>query len=127
MNRGGSWNNDAQYARAANRNNNDPDNRNDNLGFRLASPGAAGLCAHGPERRDHGPAARAMPLTIVSEPVPGGNATGPKMTPAPSNLRTHVTPRGGLPSSPAVGLEPREAFQAGSDIAFQYEACVRLL
>jgi len=43
VNRGGSWNNDADNARAANRNDNDPDNRNDNLGFRLASPGASRL------------------------------------------------------------------------------------
>ena len=34
--RGGSWNNDARNARVSNRNNNDPDNRNNNLGFRLA-------------------------------------------------------------------------------------------
>lgn len=38
VNRGGSWNNDADNARAANRNNNDPGNRNDNLGFRLLAP-----------------------------------------------------------------------------------------
>lgn len=37
--RGGSWNNNAQNARSANRNNNDPSNRNDNVGFRLASTG----------------------------------------------------------------------------------------
>jgi len=37
VNRGGSWNNDASNARVANRNNNDPSNRNDNLGFRLTS------------------------------------------------------------------------------------------
>ncbi|MEB3238556.1 MAG: SUMF1/EgtB/PvdO family nonheme iron enzyme [Candidatus Sericytochromatia bacterium] len=37
--RGGAWNNDASNTRAANRNNNDPDNRNNNIGFRLASPG----------------------------------------------------------------------------------------
>ena len=36
VNRGGSWNNDAQNARAANRNSNTPDNRNNNLGLRLA-------------------------------------------------------------------------------------------
>ena len=35
--RGGSWNNDSQNLRSANRNNNDPGNRNDNLGFRLES------------------------------------------------------------------------------------------
>ena len=36
MNRGGSWNNSAENCRSANRNNNTPDNRNDNIGFRLA-------------------------------------------------------------------------------------------
>ncbi|MBQ4328129.1 MAG: hypothetical protein IJC27_00225 [Lentisphaeria bacterium] len=36
MNRGGSWNNNARNCRSANRNNNSPDNRNNNLGFRLA-------------------------------------------------------------------------------------------
>jgi len=34
--RGGSWLNNAQNCRAANRNNDGPDNRNNNLGFRLA-------------------------------------------------------------------------------------------
>ncbi|WP_428846465.1 SUMF1/EgtB/PvdO family nonheme iron enzyme [Porphyromonas levii] len=38
MNRGGSWNNDADNCRSANRNNNNPDNRNNNLGFRVVSP-----------------------------------------------------------------------------------------
>lgn len=37
MIRGGSWNNDAQNCRSAIRNNNTPDNRNENLGFRLSS------------------------------------------------------------------------------------------
>ncbi|MBX2929303.1 MAG: SUMF1/EgtB/PvdO family nonheme iron enzyme [Saprospiraceae bacterium] len=36
VNRGGSWNNDARNCRAANRNNNTPTNRNNNVGFRLA-------------------------------------------------------------------------------------------
>lgn len=35
MARGGSWNNDARNARAANRNNNRPGNRNNNVGFRV--------------------------------------------------------------------------------------------
>jgi len=35
--RGGSFNNNAQNARSANRNNNTPDNRNNNNGFRAAS------------------------------------------------------------------------------------------
>ncbi|MCA0235367.1 MAG: SUMF1/EgtB/PvdO family nonheme iron enzyme [Bacteroidetes bacterium] len=33
--RGGSWNNNAQNCRSVNRNNNDPSNRNNNIGFRL--------------------------------------------------------------------------------------------
>ena len=35
MKRGGSWNNNARNCRSANRNNNAPDNRNNNLGFRV--------------------------------------------------------------------------------------------
>ena len=35
--RGGGWYNDAQNARSAYRNNNDPGNQNDDLGFRLVS------------------------------------------------------------------------------------------
>jgi formylglycine-generating enzyme required for sulfatase activity len=33
--RGGSWNNNTQNLRAANRNNNAPDNRNNKIGFRV--------------------------------------------------------------------------------------------
>jgi len=36
VNRGGSWNNNAQNCRVSYRNNNTPDNRNNNLGFRIA-------------------------------------------------------------------------------------------
>ncbi|HBB55438.1 MAG TPA: hypothetical protein DCZ49_04550, partial [Hyphomonadaceae bacterium] len=36
VNRGGSWNNNPQNLRSANRNRNTPTNRNNNLGFRLA-------------------------------------------------------------------------------------------
>jgi formylglycine-generating enzyme required for sulfatase activity len=35
VNRGGSWNNDAENCRVANRNNWNPTNRNNNVGFRL--------------------------------------------------------------------------------------------
>ncbi len=35
--RGGSWNNNADNARCAYRNDNNPDNDNDNIGFRLAT------------------------------------------------------------------------------------------
>ena len=45
VNRGGSWNNTPANARVANRNNWQPDNRNNNLGFRLASTGkCSGAC-----------------------------------------------------------------------------------
>ncbi|MEW6184068.1 MAG: reverse transcriptase domain-containing protein [Bacillota bacterium] len=40
VNRGGSWNNNADNLRSSNRDNNSPDNRNNNLGFRLVSTGA---------------------------------------------------------------------------------------
>jgi hypothetical protein len=44
--RGGSWNNKPQNTRAANRNRNEPANRNNNNGFRLAStPSIAGAVA----------------------------------------------------------------------------------
>jgi hypothetical protein len=36
VNRGGSWNNDAANCRTANRNKNEPTNRTNNNGFRLA-------------------------------------------------------------------------------------------
>ena len=36
MLRGGGWNNNGRNCRSANRNGNEPDNRNDNIGFRLA-------------------------------------------------------------------------------------------
>ena len=34
--RGGSWNNNAENCRVSNRNYNEPGNRNNNIGFRLA-------------------------------------------------------------------------------------------
>ena len=37
VNRGGSWNNSSRNCTASNRDNNNPDNRNNNLGFRLAA------------------------------------------------------------------------------------------
>jgi hypothetical protein len=41
--RGGSWNHEPRNVRSANRNRNTPDNRNNNLGFRLAQSGHAAL------------------------------------------------------------------------------------
>ena len=64
MIRGGGWNNDARNCRSAIRNNNAPDNRNNNLGFRLASSGQRPdvMCLRMP-RLYHA-------LTICSGPVP---------------------------------------------------------
>ena len=39
--RGGSWNNNPRNLRASNRNRNNPDNRNDNNGFRVVVPNRA--------------------------------------------------------------------------------------
>lgn len=38
VNRGGSWNNNARNCRVSNRNRNNPDNRNNNIGLRLVLP-----------------------------------------------------------------------------------------
>ena len=65
MKRGGSWNNNANNARAANRNNDSPGNRNNNLGFRLASSGAPpARRAKGQNPGDHGLPGSAPLLTI---------------------------------------------------------------
>ncbi len=44
VNRGGSWNNNGRNCRSANRNNNWPGNRNNNLGFRAVLAPAQTLC-----------------------------------------------------------------------------------
>jgi hypothetical protein len=50
VNRGGSWNNNAENCTATNRNANSPGNANNNLGFRvLAAPLDCG-CANGTDR-----------------------------------------------------------------------------
>lgn len=48
--RGGSWNNNHENARVADRNNNHPNNRNDNIGFRVVSlhNSAKSLCQECP-------------------------------------------------------------------------------
>jgi hypothetical protein len=39
--RGGAWNNNRDNVRCANRNHNEPDNRNNNVGFRVVLVGAS--------------------------------------------------------------------------------------
>ncbi len=58
--RGGSWNNTPQNLRSANRNRNTPDNRNNNIGFRIAST------ASRPER------VCLVQCTVCQEAVQGG-------------------------------------------------------
>ncbi|MBN1610949.1 MAG: SUMF1/EgtB/PvdO family nonheme iron enzyme [Polyangiaceae bacterium] len=68
VNRGGSWNNnDPSNVRAANRNRNDPANRNNNLGFRCArtaTPACSTVTAVAPVPRRS--AARGRALTTRS-------------------------------------------------------------
>jgi hypothetical protein len=59
--RGGSWNNDAVKCRSANRNNNPPDNRNTDIGFRLSSS----------RQRSVGVCSRTHPLHPRLDPRPG--------------------------------------------------------
>ncbi len=49
--RGGSWNNQPRHCRSANRNRNDPGNRNHNNGFRVVVPLSAGVHRRYPLRR----------------------------------------------------------------------------
>jgi len=55
VNRGGSWNNNARNGRSANRNRNDPGNRRNNLGFRLASTVGGTVPSATPVSRMTGP------------------------------------------------------------------------
>jgi hypothetical protein len=61
--RGGSWNNNANNVRSANRNNNNPGNDNNNIGFRCSAP--AGSFLKSQVRTIHG---WALPLRVK---VPG--------------------------------------------------------
>ena len=54
MLRGGSWNNNADNARGSQRNRNNPDNRNNNTGFRLVSSAHIPASANPGEIADHG-------------------------------------------------------------------------
>ena len=58
MLRGGSWNNNPSNVRSANRNDNDPDNRNNNIGFRVllcVSSNSARCCQKSGVRTDSRP------------------------------------------------------------------------
>jgi hypothetical protein len=69
VNRGGNWGNTAVNCRLANCNRNAPDNRNDNLGFRLSSP------RRGPKGIVYGLCSCAQVLTMDLHPAPGSTRT----------------------------------------------------
>ena len=71
--RGGSWNNNANNCRSAQRNNLNPDNRITNIGFRLASS------PHRPTARVHGcaPSAPVVTRAAIPRPATGTNSTAP--------------------------------------------------
>jgi len=104
--RGGSWNNNAQNARAANRNNNTPDNRNNNIGFRPASSDAR------PMPGDHGCPACACVQPFAPSPRRQFSSWWPKMS-CPHGAPARPTPcghcfararlRGRGKSAPATG------------------------
>ena len=82
--RGGSWNNNANNCRSANRNNDKPDNDNNDYGFRLASalPGQTGSHSGTPAPRDragtnmHGPGRPVAQATAAPGPRPLDAAEG---------------------------------------------------
>ena len=68
MNRGGSWNNTARNCRSANRNRNSPENRNNNLGFRVARSSADKVDAL-PDGTGRFPASPQAAKTRIGRPV----------------------------------------------------------
>ncbi len=104
--RGGSWNNNPSNCRSAYRNRNEPENRNNNVGFRLAStphagvPGSTDLGrAPGPSRAVHDEQAGASPRVH-----PGDGARPARRTGASSSCRTHGP---GRRRRPPQGVNPR--------------------
>jgi hypothetical protein len=88
--RGGSWNNNPQNLRSANRNRNNPTNRNNNRGFRLASTLTGRMAAFMGADSDHelrpGPAMtikRASGLHVVGAPPSCGKQWPGRRPPLP--------------------------------------------
>lgn len=79
MNRGGSWNNSATNCRTANRNRNNPTNRNNNLGFRVALAQLGGgyrqrlnRLRSSPASEDAGKCFSGRPVLVVTANAPDG-------------------------------------------------------
>ena len=92
--RGGSWNNNARNCRAPNRNNDNPGNRNNNLGFRLASALQR-------------PRARFTDRARVLGPCPGGSSRAGECRTNSKRLRRLVGPIGARRPSQASQHESR--------------------
>ncbi|NLX12795.1 MAG: hypothetical protein GXY44_03965 [Phycisphaerales bacterium] len=80
MLRGGSWNNHPRNCRSANRNRNNPDNRNNNNGFRVVAV-LAGVHLRGGHRRGIGPEFRPSSLNAVMRHPRRRKSRGPWPTP----------------------------------------------
>ena len=91
--RGGSWNNNARNARAANRNNNDPGNRNNNIGFRCARVAFNGT-RQGPAPGPFRAKAGAGVQQGVRGPDPADSLGSPKMRAPAGPLRKATPPAG---------------------------------
>ena len=118
MNRGGSFNNTARNARSANRNNNTPENRNNNLGVRPAKAThclIAPVLLGRPPRRARDAQARLLclppqPRWAEEKGDAGGRRVGssvpsPPAPPTPSKLRfTHKTAGSGPIKDPRVAV-----------------------
>jgi Sulfatase-modifying factor enzyme 1 len=65
--RGGSWNNNQDNARSADRNRNNPNNRNNNIGFRVVCSSTSFSSFHG---KAHSGVLRACQVCIVKPGMP---------------------------------------------------------
>jgi len=88
VNRGGSWNNNARNCRAANRNRNDPGNRNNNVGLRPVSSRAR------PKGGVHGLRLCARRATILPKPASPLGGRREKPVPRLVGLELSVERRG---------------------------------
>jgi hypothetical protein len=83
--RGGNWNNTANNLESSNRNDNDPTNENNNIGFRVASPWTRRAAAKRPVRR--GPkqesSARIAAAIVGAATAPNSGTTGRSGVPEP--------------------------------------------
>ncbi|PZN81638.1 MAG: hypothetical protein DM484_08010 [Candidatus Methylumidiphilus alinenensis] len=93
--RGGSWNNNARNCRSAYRNNNDPDNRNNNTGFRCA--------------RAHDQAGRLEPEQAAIHGVgsPSPKPKGPRCASSGRRMPRERSPVGRLFLNGSIPCKPR--------------------